>query len=72
MKLLGVWTAWMAPCARCSAMGQLSGIAFTTCVSPACTAACDGQACVPTKGASRGRSENGAVMSSETFWSDAL
>ena len=47
-------------------------MALTTCVMPACTAACDGQACVPMNGVSRGRSANGRTISSETFWSLAL
>jgi hypothetical protein len=53
-------------------MGQLSGIAFTTLTNPACRAACAVHACVPMKGTSRGRSAKDAVMSSATFWSDAL
>ena len=42
------------PSDRCSAIGQLSGIAFTTYFIPACTAACAGHTCVPITGISLG------------------
>ena len=53
-------------------MGQLSGMALTTCVMPAWTAACESHTCVPTKGTSLSRSRKIGTQSSAFFWSPAL